>query len=272
MKSKILKIASWVILLGTCIFFWSFSNSVQYDTVCKNVVVYIDYQDENFFLDSKDVLETIKSNGDSLVGEKIEAIQINSLEALINEKSEVENCEVYKTINGELYFNIKQRRPIARIINYKNEGFYIDSNGKLMPLSENFTARVPVVTGDFSHTYAGNYYRNLAQDIPDSVNLNTEKDLLYGIFRITNFIDKSDFWKAQIEQINISENSIELIPKAGDNIILFGDANNIEEKFNKLFSFYKDGLSKVGWNKYDRIDLRYKGQIVARKKTELLKS
>jgi cell division protein FtsQ len=271
LKKKILKISSWVLVLSVCILLWSFSNIEQSKVTCKQAIVSVDINDENFFLNSKDIIQAIHNSGDSIIGQTMDELNVNNYENLINQIPEVENSEVYKTLHGEIYVNVKQRKPIARIINYKNDGFYIDDKGKLMPLSENFTARVLVVTGSFHHSYAGNNYRNLKQDMADSSELDMEKDLLYSIFRLANFINKNEFWKAQVEQINIENNNFQIIPKAGDHIIVFGDANNIEKKFKKLFNLYQQGLPKVGWNKYESLDLRYEGQIIAKRKQEFIK-
>ena len=258
-------------MLSVCILLWSFSNIEQSKVTCKQAIVSVDINDENFFLNSKDIIQAIHNSGDSIIGQTMDELNVNNYENLINQIPEVENSEVYKTLHGEIYVNVKQRKPIARIINYKNDGFYIDDKGKLMPLSENFTARVLVVTGNFHHSYAGNNYRNLKQDKADSSELDMEKDLLYSIFKLANFINKNEFWKAQVEQINIENNNFQIIPKAGDHIIVFGDANNIEKKFKKLFNLYQQGLPKVGWNKYESLDLRYEGQIIAKRKQEFNK-
>jgi cell division protein FtsQ len=271
LKKKILKIFTWSIVLCICILLWSFANTEQSKIVCKQAIVNVDIKDENFFLSSKDIVQAIKFSGDSIVGQTLNELNVYKYEKLINQIPEVENSEVYKTLNGELYIKVKQRKPIARIINKKNEGFYIDDKGKLMPLSENFSARVPVVTGDFYHTYAGNYYRNYSRGITDSSKLDMKSNLLYSIYKLMDFINKSEFWKAQIEQINIDKDNFEIIPKAGDHIIIFGDATDIEKKFKKLFNLYQQGLPKVGWNKYESIDLRFEGQIIAKRKPEFIK-
>jgi cell division protein FtsQ len=271
LKNKILKISSWVLVLSICILLWSFSNSEQSKVVCKEAIVSVDIDNENFFLTSKDILQAVKNSGDSLIGKTMNELKVHDYENLINQIPEVENSEVYKTLTGEIYFKIKQRKPIARIINYKNEGFYIDDKGKLMPLSENFTSRVLVVTGNFHHSYAGNNYRNLKADKADTAKLDMQNNLLYSIYRLANYIDTHEFWKAQVEQLNVSNNNFEIIPKAGDHIILFGDANDIDKKFRKLFNLYQQGLPKVGWNKYESIDLRYEGQIIAKRKPEFIK-
>jgi cell division protein FtsQ len=47
---------------------------------------------------------------------------------------------------------------------------------------------------------------------------------------------------------------------------VFGTGDDIEIKFEKLMLFYKEGLSRVGWDKYSTINLKYKNQIVCTKK------
>ena len=41
----------------------------------------------------------------------------------------------------------------------------------------------------------------------------------------------------------------------------------MKEKLEKLKVFYKEGLTKVGWDKYSVINLKYKGQVVCERKT-----
>ena len=90
--------------------------------------------------------------------------------------------------------------------------------------------------------------------------------ILFKIYSLAKFINKNKFLNTQIEQIYINkENGIELIPKVGKHLILFGDIDNMEEKFENLIAFYKKGLSKVGWDKYKKINLKYKNQVVCTK-------
>jgi cell division protein FtsQ len=78
---------------------------------------------------------------------------------------------------------------------------------------------------------------------------------------------ENSFWNAQIEQINVlKDNDIELIPRVGDHIIYLGKIDNFEEKLKRLMIFYKDGLNKIGWNKYKRINLEYDNQIICTNK------
>ena len=85
--------------------------------------------------------------------------------------------------------------------------------------------------------------------------------------KIVHYIIHNTLWKAQIEQIYVDKSGlIYLIPKIGNHTIVIGDATNLDEKFSKLIAFYKNGLGTFGWDKYKTIDLRFKNQIVAKRK------
>jgi hypothetical protein len=62
------------------------------------------------------------------------------------------------------------------------------------------------------------------------------------------------------------QKGFELDPAIGDHRIDFGDGDDIEAKFRRLYLFYSEVLSRVGMDKYDRIDVSYSGQVVARLK------
>src|SRR5205085_4922299 len=111
--------------------------------------------------------------------------------------------------------------------------FYIDSSGHRMPLLEKMSVRVPVVTG-FTAAKKLN-----AQD----------SEMLNQVKQVAQFIYNNEFWNAQVGQIDVrDDNRFELIPVIGDHIIRIGDGNNIEEKLERLFVFYKQVMSKAGFN------------------------
>ena len=81
------------------------------------------------------------------------------------------------------------------------------------------------------------------------------------------YINRYPFWKAQVAQIDINDNrELEVVPTVGNHTVLMGKAEDFENKFNRLFSFYKQVWTKVGLEKYETIDVRFNGQVVAIKK------
>ncbi len=91
--------------------------------------------------------------------------------------------------------------------------------------------------------------------------------------KLLNFVEKvenDDFWRSELVQIVVrtahsGSPELELVPRSGRHIILFGRLENIDRKFDKLLCFYRKGLSRTGWDRYRYIDVRYHNQVVCRK-------
>jgi cell division protein FtsQ len=84
------------------------------------------------------------------------------------------------------------------------------------------------------------------------------------ILSVTKFIETNPFWMAQISHVAIdSGNLFTLIPLLGNQKIILGDTGRMKEKFDNLLVFYKKVANRIGWDKYQVLDLRYKGQVIA---------
>ena len=89
---------------------------------------------------------------------------------------------------------------------------------------------------------------------------------LYDLHKMAEIITADSTLNALIEQIYItSKGKIQLVTKVGSHIVYFGDTTDAAEKLENLKYFYKYGLVKTGWNKYSKINLEYKNQIVCTK-------
>jgi cell division protein FtsQ len=121
-----------------------------------------------------------------------------------------------------------------------------------MPLSQLQSAHVPVASG----------YITESLEMGDTIQTHVMK----GLLKIATYVDKDAFWNAQIEQIFVNEEAeFVLSPKLGNHIVYFGDTQNMAKKFDNLHVFYREALSRIGWSKYRKIDVRFENQIVAKK-------
>lgn len=232
-----------------------YSNGIKSE-VCNKITITITDSLTNRFLTKEDINSIILENIGEVKGKKRELINVNNIEKLLNQRSAIKSSQVYLYRNGDLGIEITQRRPIARI-QTANGGFYIDNSKYIFPLAKHFTSYVPIVNGyiplEIDENFRGNLYN-------ESLWLNKLVDFV-------NYITKSDFWSSQIDQIYVNkEGEIELVPLIGEHVIIFGDLDNIESKFNRLLSFYKNVLPVEGWDKYSQINLKYKNQIVCKLK------
>ncbi len=187
----------------------------------------------------------------SLLQRAITTINLAKLENGLKTNPWIKNAELYFDSKDALHVFVEEREPIARVFTIAGNSFYMDSSGAKMPLLDKMSIRVPVITG---FTSARKF------NAADSALLQQAKQVL-------QFIYNNEFWNAQVGQIDITtERKFELIPVIGDHIIKLGDGENVEEKLNRLFVFYKQVMSKIGFNKYAVLDVEYNGQIVAIKK------
>jgi cell division protein FtsQ len=231
---------------------------------CKSIEITIDNSNEMYFVDEQDILDIVKLNGDSVIGQEMGSIDVSKLEKIINRHPSVENAHVYKTIDGIIKFEIKQRTPLMRIFSMSGESYYIDKLGYFMPLSDKYTARVIIANGYIFEKFAPNASVTILDILQnDSI---ASKTVIDDIFLVSEYISADEFWNAQIDQIYVNiDRDIELIPRVGNHTIVFGNAEQIEEKFNKLMLFYKKAMPGVGWNEYKYINLKYKDQIICSK-------
>jgi cell division protein FtsQ len=261
---KTFKIILWIIIIAGIIVVGGFINIEKKKTICKKFEVNINYDDSYPLITVDDIKDKVYKLYDSVVGKRLVDIDIEKIESIVNQVKYVAKGDVYTTLRGNLEINIIQRKPIVRIINRKNQSFYIDQTGVLFPLGKEYSARVIIANGNIKESLNDTTKLYSFEEFSELNIINPST--LQKIYLLATYIARDDFLKAQIEQIYVNKNSeFELTPKVGRHVIIFGDIDNMEKKFNKLFVFYKEGLNKTGWDKYKVINLKYDNQVVCSK-------
>lgn len=257
---KVLVISAWITSIAAVMITMGFVRSEKRATVCTGIDINIADDDGLEFVTGKDVFDVLGSSRKNPLGKRLVDINTGMLENLINANPWVAGAEVFSTIDGKLHIDIVQRKPLIRIINYKDEHFYIDDKGTFMPISGNYTAHIVAASGYIFDTYAERKIYQVNEVVNDTL---FKKPMINQLFELAGFISKDTFWNAQVEQIYVNQDQeIEVIPVVGDHVILFGSTRDMKEKFDKLMIFYKEGLSKTGWNQYSAINLKYNNQVV----------
>lgn len=236
-----------------------FVSSAENQKRCDAVKVKFENIDDFQFVERTDVLELIAQSNGPAVGKMMKQVNLQLLEDRIEQHASVAEAEVYRASNGVLWVSVRQRNPVLRLLDKKGRGFYIDTEGRLMPLSEKHPARILVANGEF----VSNVLPQSGSRVDTLVDKYGEKTVLNDLYLIANFVNQSEYWTSMIEQIYVDENSeYVLVPKIGPRLVYFGSADNYEAKFSKLKIFYDKGLKVKGWTKYRAIKLQFKNQVV----------
>lgn len=198
-------------------------------------------------------MEALKvSENANPVAKSIGSFNLKKLEQQLMQDIWIKTAELYFDNNEVLQVTINEREPVARVFTNTGASFYIDDSLTMLPLSKKYSARLPVFTGFPTNR---------------KVLSKADSSLLQDIKVISLAIQKDSFCMAMIDQVDINENNVfEMVPKIGNQLIVFGDAQHVEAKLDKMKIFYKQVMVKTGWNYYSVIDVSYNNQVLARRK------
>jgi cell division protein FtsQ len=133
-----------VCLLGLVVFLFVFASGRNNNRLVTEPAIKFTGED-NLFITNETVSKLLIQNYGSVRNVAKETLDLNKLENTLKSNPVIESAEVYIAVNGTLNAEIEQKTPIARV--NTNASYYIDDRGFYMPLSTNYSARVPLVTG-----------------------------------------------------------------------------------------------------------------------------
>lgn len=244
-------VTAWLLVMAGMTILLVAANRKQQTHVCNAML--IGMRGQGIYIDKTDIIRIIeKVSGGSLLNKPVLSVKLKHLENSLEASPWIKDAELYFDSKDALHVFVEERQPIARLFTRNGRSFYIDSSGHSMPLLDKLSARVPVVTG-----------------FPGGMRWNAKDSMLMEeVIELASFVYQDEFWNAQVGQIDITaDRKFELIPVIGNHVIRLGAGKGAKEKLDRLFVFYRQVLSKVGFNSYAALDLQYKGQVVAVKKS-----
>jgi cell division protein FtsQ len=240
-----MKIFNWinirlVLMFGIVIFLFAFTSKRNEERFLKKSVV-IFSGDDNLFVTNEVVNKLLIENKNDARTIRKDKVDLNRLEKSLNRHEMIEKSEVFVTIDGVLKAVVKQKTPIARVFD-ENGSFYIDNEGNMMPLSDNYSARVPLVTGEIN---------------------DSNRKKVAEMFKI---IHDDDFLKKNIIGVTISPTGNMVMRNRNFNYqIDFGKTINMERKFSNYKAFFQKAVSDSTINNYKMINLKFTQQVVCTK-------
>jgi len=237
---KILKYLLFLVLITSLGFLYSFSSLRNQQKKVSEIIIEFEDGDNNFLTHTM-VNKLLIQNDSSVVNQAKSVINLYDLENQVAKNPYVEKASVFLTIQGELKSIIKQRTPVARIIS-KSDSYYIDKKGVKVPLSDNYSARVMLISGVEKEEET--------------------KELLPLISKIL----EDDFLRKEVVGIEKSDaEEYKFSVRSGNYKIDFGKLVEVDVKFKKLKAFYnKTFLDKTIQN-YKTINVKYHNQVVCTK-------
>ncbi|MBP4136684.1 MULTISPECIES: cell division protein FtsQ/DivIB [Flavobacterium] len=229
-----------LLIFGLVLFLYSFAQHRNGDRkLKKSTVVFVG--ENTIFVTPETVNKLLIENKRDASSIRKDEVDLNKIEKTLDTQEMIEKSDVFVSIDGVLKAVVKQKTPVARFFDGQRS-FYIDYKGGRMPLSDNFTARVPLVSG--------------------TINEKNNEDLA-TLFRL---IYDDVFLKKNIIAIQIMPNgSLKMFNRNYNYFIDFGRTINVERKFENYKAFFQKAVLDSSLYKYKKIDLRFTEQVVCTK-------
>ncbi|WP_223651156.1 cell division protein FtsQ/DivIB [Hymenobacter psoromatis] len=216
----------------------------------QNIVVNVANDFNNYFISERGVTALLTKGGrEPVIGTVPEGPRLRELEGRLKAHPFVRDAQVYRDLAGDLHADVRQNRPIARLVHPDDRlDTYVDASGKLLPLSPLYTARVATV----SRAGGGALPTTFFQD-------STSR----GYLDFLRYVDEHPFWRAQVAEVFVEPGGkLSFTQQVGDQRVEFGAPEDISGKFAKLMVFYRQIPSVLGWDTYHRVNVEYQNQII----------
>ena len=229
-----------ILMFALVIFLYSFtSNRNSHRKLKKSEVIFVG--ENNNFVKQESVNKLLIENSSDVKTTAKDELNLNKLENSINAHPMIQKSEVFVSVDGVLKAVVQQKTPVARVVDEQGS-FYIDYEGNTMPLSDNYTARVPLISGEN--------------------NVKNKKKLS----EVLKMIYDDEFLKKNIIGVQVlSDESLLMSNRNFDYQIDFGKLLNEEQKFKNYKAFFQKAVLDSTLYKYKKISLRFTHQVVCTK-------
>lgn len=245
---KVLQVFFTLVVTIGCIVAITSASRIDESKLLADVKIEIQSSKLYQFVEEKKVKdEAITNRGIDVEHTPIARLDIAEMERVLEADPWIAHASLFVDNKRVLHMDIAQRVPVARLFMQDGTSCYMDKTLSLMPDTLDF-----------------NFYACVVTNVPPLRKDSASTALKNNIWALLKTIQTDTFWNAQISQVIVdSGNTFDLIPVIGSHRIVFGDTSRMKEKFSNLFAFYNKVLNRIGWDRYDVLDVRFRDQIVA---------
>lgn len=237
---------SLLIIYVAVMFVWSRAEANRH--TCQGIEVVIDGNSRISSISEQSVKDVLKDYPKMIVGQPIHSINTFAIADYLRKFNNFETVDCLITTQGNLKVRVVPMVPAIRVFDGE-KSYYVNKDGKTMQAIPGFHVDVPVVTGKFT--------KNFRPEV---------------VLPVVRFIENDSLLHNLVGMIQVNDReNIILIPRIKGHVINIGDTSRLPEKRRAILTAYKSILPFKGWENYDTISVKYKGQIVAtrRDKTPL---
>ncbi len=245
---KIFQVFFTLVVSTCCVIAMVGASNIESTQKLAGVSIHINSKKKYHFVEESQIFdEAIKNRNIDTSVTPIEKIDFKAMERVIEQDPWVEHATLYVDNNRVLQMEVTQRVPLVRVFEQNGGSCYMDNTLHTMPVKPQI-----------------NFYTSVVTNVPALGNDSVSWAVKQNIATMVRRIQADTFWNVQISQVVFDSGfTFQLLPVLGDQVIMFGDTSHAAEKFSNLYAFYNKVLNRIGWDKYEKLDLRFKNQVIA---------
>lgn len=215
--------------------------------VCTGINVEIVSKNTADSISKQGVVSELHTYPRQIVGQQLHSINTRTIESFLRAIPQYEDVECTLTSRGELNVRVQPMIPVMRVFDGK-ESYYINKDGKKMQSKASYYNDVPVASGQFTDSFPASHLLPVSKFVSSDPTLNKLVSMIYAT----------------------DPNNIYLIPRIHGHVVNLGDTTRLGEKRDALLAMYRKVMPYRGWEYYDTISVKFKGQVVAVKRDKSL--
>lgn len=244
-KDGIIKCLMTLILVVYLVFAISFTSHMASIDTFKGVEINVRDNMSRKFVSPEDIDAELDSISGRITSICRDSLNTWLIESRLTEKDNLESANCLVLNDGTLRIDVVPLIPVARVFDASSgDNYYINRGGKRMKASVRYSMDVPVITGSF-----------------------TGRNTPALAFPLLDYLAGDPEMAALTSSVNIASNSdVILVPSVKGHVVNMGDSTDLANKIDRLKVFYHRVMPVKGWEHYDTISVKWRGQVVAHRR------
>ncbi|MCL2245617.1 MAG: hypothetical protein FWC10_00665 [Lentimicrobiaceae bacterium] len=251
---KIIKfVVSFLLFLGILILMvWAGKKSNE--QTCNHISILINTSGNIQLLTESDILKILERKNAHCEGKVIKEIELATIHKILTQENYIKSVDKVHFLGSKLQIEVTLYNILMEVQPKTGAKFLLDVEGVYLPYSSKVENGVIVAQGVIPNSF----------QTKETVTANNRE--LYELFTIATLIQEDPFYSALFTRMYIDEKQhITFYPTVGNLPVLFGTAQDAQNKLKSLKYMYEDVLPYMNEDKYARLDVRFKNRIVATK-------
>lgn len=230
------------ICLGAVLWASLWSSTRKDVQPCNEVCIVLHDSLQRQYVSVAELENHLKRHARYPLGREMCSIDCHAMEVCLLKHDMVRDAVCYKSPFGKIIVDVEQREPMLYVVS-ADGSYYVDSDRKPMPLNGYIKEQLPTLRGAVSQRSATQEYYDFMM-----------------------WLNDNPYWAERLSYVQVmNPKHIVLHQKDEQGKIILGDLQEYEDKLAKLRKMYSKAdvlIDSIGYREYD---LRFKGQVVARR-------